>query len=211
LTTDPLNVALRDKYSKTGRFYDLLDYPFELMYRSWRPGLLSDVRGRVLEAGVGTGHNLPFYHESVSLCGVDLSPVMLARAQKKSKQARCEVELKIEDATELSSLADNEFDWVFSTFMCCVMPDDLQPQALKQFARVLKPGGKFRLLEVVFSGDSSIEKWQRRASRLVEKLYGARLDRQTVAHIEAEPGLKVTNTRYLKWGSYLLIDGVAVP
>ena len=206
--SSPGGDPLRAKYAITGRFYDVLDYPFERMYRRWRPQLLQDVRGEVLEPGVGTGHNLEFYHPSVHVTGVDLSPVMLRQAQAKLGHVQCAVDLRVDDATRLDSVPSDHFDWIFSTFMCCVMPDELQPKALKQFARVLKSGGRFRLLEVVYSSEPEIRKWQERISTLVERIYGARFDRETLHHLEQEPSLRVTATRYLKWESYLIIDGV---
>ncbi|MFQ5677566.1 MAG: hypothetical protein ACE5G1_16875, partial [bacterium] len=57
--------SLQAKYNITARFYDILDYPWERQYKRWRPGLVKDVRGRVLEAGVGTGRNLKYYHPDV--------------------------------------------------------------------------------------------------------------------------------------------------
>jgi len=203
------NWALRAKYDLTGRYYDLLDYPFErTTYRKWRPELLRDVRGRVLEPGVGTGHNLEVYDSSVEVLGLDLSATMLRRAKKKLARACCSVELRVEDATTMQSVSTAHYDWVFSTFMCCVMPDELQPAALAQFARVLKPGGRFRLLEVVYSEDPTVRKWQDRLAGIMERLYGARFDRKTLSHLDQEPDLEVTGTRFLKWGAYLLIDGV---
>ena len=56
---------------------DILDYPWERQYRKWRPGLLTDVSGEVLEAGVGTGRNLKHYQPGVNLTAVDFSPAML--------------------------------------------------------------------------------------------------------------------------------------
>ncbi len=52
------NAQLRAKYDITAMFYDILDYPWGRMYEKWRPSLLADVRGSVLEAGVGMGRNL---------------------------------------------------------------------------------------------------------------------------------------------------------
>ncbi|TFH32858.1 MAG: class I SAM-dependent methyltransferase [Myxococcales bacterium] len=74
------------------------------MYRLWRPQLLQDVRGEVLEPGVGTGHNLEFYDPSVRVTGVDLSPVMLRRAQAKLGRVRCAVGLRVDDATRQRAL-----------------------------------------------------------------------------------------------------------
>lgn len=89
-TIDEANRALQAKYNITAWFYDILDYPWERQYRRWRPVLLRDVRGRVLEAGVGTGRNLKYYHPGVKLTAIDLSKVMLKKAMKRAKLAVCE-------------------------------------------------------------------------------------------------------------------------
>ncbi len=202
------NEKLKNKYSITALFYDILDYPWERQYRQWRPDLLKDVRGKVLEAGVGTGRNLKYYHPDVHLTGIDLSPAMLKRAEKRARDARCKVTLKQEDATLLSSIPSNHFDWIFSTFICCVMPDQLQPLAIQQFARVLKPGGHFRLLEMIYSKDPRMRKRQERFAPFVEKVYGARFDRNTLSYLHQSKTLKVTQTRFLKDDVYLLMEGV---
>lgn len=203
------NGSLQAKYGLTALFYDILDYPWERIYKKWRPALLEDIRGHVLEAGVGTGRNLEHYHESVDLVGLDLSKAMLKKAGQRAKGARCKFELIHDDATIMASQDSDRFDWVFSTFMCCVMPDELQPKAVKQFARVLKPGGRFKLLEMVFSKDEKIRKRQERFAPFVEKVYGARFDRHTLDYLEQSPDLEVTRTSFLKDDVYLLIEGVA--
>ncbi|NOX75307.1 MAG: class I SAM-dependent methyltransferase [Gammaproteobacteria bacterium] len=202
------NIDLQSKYSVTAFFYDLLDYPWERQYRQWRPALVGDLRGRVLEAGVGTGRNLEFYHQDVELLGIELSEHMLRKAERRKAKARCDVTLVQEDATVMSSIPSHQFDWVFSTFMCCVMPDDIQALALEQFSRVLKPGGRFRLLELVYSKNDKIRKKQQAFAPFVEKVYGARFDRHTLQHLERSAHLKVTHTSFLKDDTYLLIEGV---
>ena len=204
------NLLLKAKYDIVAKLYDLLDYPWERVYKKWRPTLTEDIRGRVLEAGVGTGRTLGYYDKSVEVVGMDLSDAMLARAAKRAKRAACSVRLVHEDATAMASVDSGSFDWVFSTFMCCVMPDALQPLALEEFARVLKPGGRFRLLEMVYSKDKRIRKRQDFFAPFVEKLYGARFDRHTLDHLIESPKFKVTGTRFLKDDVYLLIDGVRV-
>lgn len=111
------------------------------VYIEWRPWLLGDLRGKVLEAGVGTGRNFKYYNQSVELSGVDLSDVMLRKAARKAVKAKSKVELIHDDASVMSLVDSNQYDWVISTFLCCVMPDKFQPAALEQFGRVLKPGG----------------------------------------------------------------------
>ncbi len=204
------NLFLQSKYNVTALFYDILDYPWERIYRKWRPSLVGDLRGKVLEAGVGTGRNLEFYHEDVDLLGIELSKQMLNKAEKRIKNARCKVRLINEDATVMQSIDSNQFDWVFSTFMCCVMPDEIQNLALEQFGRVLKQGGQFRLLEIVYSKNKKIKKRQELFAPFVEKVYGARFDRNTLRYIEQSPNLKVEKTSFLKDDTYLLIEGIRV-
>lgn len=202
------NLSLRAKYNITALFYDILDYPWERIYREWRPWLIGDLRGKVLEAGVGTGRNFQYYHQDVELTGVDLSDVMLRKAMKKAGKAQCKIELLHDDASVMRLVNSNQYDWLVSTFLCCVMPDKFQPMALQQFSRVLKPGGKFRLLEMVYSKNKTIRKRQERFSAFVEKVYGARFDRKTLEHIEASDEFEITNKRFLKDDVYLLIEGI---
>lgn len=108
----------------------------------------------------------------------------------------------------MASVPTSHFDWLVSTFLCCVMPNHLQPAAIEQFARVLKPGGRFRLLEMVYSKDPALRRRQEFCASFVEMVYGARFDRQTLAHIEQSPQLRITGTYYLKADVYLVIDGI---
>jgi SAM-dependent methyltransferase len=72
-----------DRYQRVAPFYDLLDLPFERSrYRALRPLLFRGLSGRLLDAGVGTGRNFPFYPKRISVVvGIDLSPRMLVRAE----------------------------------------------------------------------------------------------------------------------------------
>ena len=76
-TADAAARALARKYRITSRFYDILDYPWERQYRRWRPALLKGVGGTVLEAGVGTGRNLPHYPADAKVTALDLCPGMV--------------------------------------------------------------------------------------------------------------------------------------
>lgn len=204
------NLLLQAKYNVTALFYDILDYPWERKYRRWRPRLLSDVGGLVLEAGVGTGRNLKYYNSDVNLLGIDLCKAMLRRAIKRGLSAVCKFTFRLEDAALMKSVPSDRFDWLISMFLCCVMPDHLQSLAIKQFGRVLKPGGKFRLLEMVYSKNPKLRKRQDFFAPIIEKLYGARFDRNTLGHLEESSILKVTNTYFIKNDVYLVIEGICV-
>jgi ubiquinone/menaquinone biosynthesis C-methylase UbiE len=203
-----LNLLNQKRYAITAWFYDILDYPWELQYRKWRPGLLEDVRGEVLEAGIGTGRNLKYYQPGVNLTAVDFSPAMLKRASKRCSKTSCTVRFVHEDASRMESIPSGGYDWIVAFFLCCVLPRELQAQAVSEFARVLKPGGRFRLLEMKYSDDPRLRKRQDLFAPFVATVYGAGFDRHTLKHVQDNTRLKVTGTRYLKHDIYLLIDGV---
>jgi len=209
-TEDEERRALQLKYDITAWFYDILDYPWERQYRHWRPRFVGDVRGAVLEAGVGTGRNLKYYNSGVNLTAVDLCKAMVQRAKKRGKSAVCMLECLQEDATKMKSIPSNRFDWIICTFLCCVLPNDLQVLATRQFERVLKPGGKFRLLEMVYSKIPKIRRRQIFFAPFVEKVYGARFDRNTLEILQESSRLRITNTYFLKRDIYQMIEGYLV-
>src|SRR5215831_13739060 len=137
------------RYQRIAPFYDVLDLPFEYgRYRKIRPQLFAGLSGLILDAGVGTGRNFPFYPAGAKIVGIDLSPAMLARAARRRPSAAAEIELRQMDVTGID-LPDRHFDAAVATFLFCVLPDDLQVPALRELARVTKPGGTIRLLEYV--------------------------------------------------------------
>jgi ubiquinone/menaquinone biosynthesis C-methylase UbiE len=205
-----LNRRNRNRYAITACFYDILDYYWEREYRTWRPGLLHELSGEVLEGGVGTGRNLPHYPAAVDLTAVDLSPAMLRRAKRRGRNATCTIHYVNEDVCAMTSIPSNHYDWVIAFFLCCVLPEELQSKAISEFARVLKPGGKFRFLEMQYSSSPDLRKRQNLFAPFVERVYGARFDRRTQHHVENNPLLRVTSTRYLKADTYLLIEGERV-
>ncbi len=207
-TVEDLNLLNQKRYAVTAWFYDILDYPWEMQYRKWRPGLLGDVSGEVLEAGIGTGRNLEHYPSHVNLTAMDFSPAMLRKASKRCAKASCNVRFVHEDASCMESIESGKYDWIVAFFLCCVLPRDLQDRAVSEFARVLKPGGRFRLLEMKYSDNPALRKRQDFFSPFVAKVYGAGFDRETLRHVQNNPNLKVTGTRYLKHDTYLLIEGV---
>ncbi|MDH4164325.1 MAG: class I SAM-dependent methyltransferase [Nitrospirota bacterium] len=202
-----LNLLNQKRYAWTAWFYDILDWPWERQYRTWRPGLLADVSGEVLEAGVGTGRNLPHYPEHAHVTAVDFSPAMLKRASKQCRNAVCSVRFVHEDACRMESVPAASCDWVVAFFLCCVLPEELQDRAIAEFARVLKPGGRFRLLEMRYSDDPKLRKRQDLFAPFVRKVYGAGFDRNTLKHLRSNPDLEITGTRFVKHDTYLLIEG----
>src|SRR5438128_1249443 len=86
--------TLRDRYERIAPFYDLLDGPFErVRYRRLRPLLFAGLCGRILDAGVGTGRNIPYYPPGAEVMGVDISPSMLARARRRAMESGRDIDL----------------------------------------------------------------------------------------------------------------------
>src|SRR5215472_3632325 len=114
-----------ERYQRIAPFYDLLDLPFEYRrYRRIRPLLFEGLSGRILDAGVGTGRNVPFYPRDASIVGIDLSPAMLARAAWRSTRAGVPIALHRMDVTHLD-FPDKSFDAAVATFLFCVLADEL--------------------------------------------------------------------------------------
>ena len=188
--------TLRDRYERIAPFYDLLDGPFEhLRYRRLRPLLFTGLSGRILDAGVGTGRNIPYYPAGAEVTGVDLSPSMLARARRRAMEAGRHVDLRLADVTRLG-FPDHAFDACVASFLFCVLPDSQQPDALREISRVVKPGGELRLLEYVrpagaFRGFIAglWEPWMAWA-------YGAGFDRRTEAHLR-DLGMEIVDARFV--------------
>ena len=205
---NPENKDLHKKYQITAWFYDLMDYYWERQYKVFRPQILSKMRGNVLEAGVGTGRNFCHYPPATKLTGIDLCSNMLKIANKRARKASCDVSLLQNDATQLNEIPSNHYDWYVSFFMFCVMPDELQNLAINQIARVLKPDGKFSILEMIYSKEEKLLKRQKRFKPFIEKVYGARFDRQTLRRFQENEELKVEKTFFVKADVYLMIEGI---
>jgi SAM-dependent methyltransferase len=125
-------ISILDRYQRIAPLYDLLDFPFETMrYRHVRPLLFEGLSGRILDAGVGTGRNIAYYPRDAEVVGVDLSPAMLARADRRARQRGRTVELHQMDVTRLA-FPDQSFDAAVASFLFCVLPSELQVPALQE-------------------------------------------------------------------------------
>ena len=100
------------RYARIARLYDVLDLPFEHgRYRPLRRELFRGLSGRILDAGVGTGRNMPFYPAGAEVVGIDASPEMLARGRMRRDRLGAPVELLEMDALR-TGFPDSCFDAV---------------------------------------------------------------------------------------------------
>jgi ubiquinone/menaquinone biosynthesis C-methylase UbiE len=134
-------------YQRIAWAYDLLQIPREYRrYRKIRPQIFCGLSGRILEAGVGTGRNFPFYPLGSQVVGIDLSPAMLARAERRRGTAAATVELWQMDVTRID-FPDRSFDAAVAALLFSTLPDELHIPATRELRRVVKPGGVIRCLE----------------------------------------------------------------
>ena len=185
-----------ERYQRIAPYYDLLDLPFERRrYRPIRPLLFAGLSGHILDAGVGTGRNFPFYPAGATVLGIDLSPAMLARASGRRHLASAPVALRQMDVTSLD-LPDAAFDAAVATFLFCVLSDDLQVPALREFARVVRPGGTIRLLEYVRPRGTVRRLLTRIWEPWIAWAYGASFERDTESRLGAA-GLEPLGSRFV--------------
>ena len=185
-----------ERFERIAVYYDFFDLPFEYgRYRKIRPLMFEGLTGRILDAGVGTGRNFPFYPPTANVIGIDLSPAMLARAERRRGSAAAPVELRQMDITRLN-FPDHYFDNAVATFLFCTLPDELQVPALKELSRVVKPGGLIRLLEYTRPRKAIRRAITKIWEPWVYWAYGAGFDRRTEQHVP-EAGLQLIDSRFV--------------
>ena len=137
-------------YNRVAPAYDLvMDFAERKTLGKWRKLLWAKAEGSyILEAGVGTGKNFPFYPKDTWITAIDLSDSMLIRAREKANKQGIKVQLKNMDVQNLE-FPDNTFDTVVASFVFCSVEDPVR--GLTEIERVCKPGGKVILLEHVLS------------------------------------------------------------
>jgi ubiquinone/menaquinone biosynthesis C-methylase UbiE len=140
---------IRKLYARMAGGYDRgIRFSERMFFPDGRAWVAARVHGRILEIGIGTGLNLPFYPPGVEIAGVDISPAMLEQARRRAADLGLRTDLREGDAEALP-FEDASFDTVVSTLSLCTVPDERK--AIAEVKRVLRPGGRFVLLEHVRS------------------------------------------------------------
>ncbi len=179
------------RYDRSMRFWERV-----LSIPEGRRWAASHARGDVLEIGVGTGLNLPFYGSDIRLTGVDLSAAMLAEARRRAAELGRVVDLREADAQALEFPSDR-FDTVVFSLCLCSIPDDRR--AVAEGARVLNPGGRMLLLEHVRSPSPMVRAGQRLVEPLLLRFQADHLTREPLEHLRAER-MEIEEVHRWAWG-----------
>jgi SAM-dependent methyltransferase len=151
-------------------------------------------RGQVLEIGIGSGLNLPFYSPQVErVYGVDPSVELGRLARQRAADTSTKVEFLYQSADEPLPLAKATMDTVVVTWTLCSIPN--APAALQEMKRVLKPGGRLLFLEHGRAPDPGVAVWQDRLTPFWRRFTGGcHLNRKIDALI-TEAGFRITELR----------------
>ena len=172
------------RYDRIAPFYDVME---TFMERSVVGQLRHELWSRIsainiLEVGVGTGKNIPYYPKNARVTAIDLSERMLDRARQKARVLGIELDLCQMDVQELE-FPNNSFGAAVATFVFCSVP--LPVQGLRELGRVTKPDGDIWLLEHVrINQPPVIGRIMDLLNPFVARMVGANINRQTVENVQ---------------------------
>jgi SAM-dependent methyltransferase len=140
------------------------------MNEPFRRRVCAGLHGEVLEIGFGSGHNLPFYPDTVTrVAAVEPSDLGWRLASARVAASTVPVERAGLDGHSLPFAAAS-FDCAVSTWTMCTIPD--VEAALAEVRRVLRPGGTLHFVEHGLAPDESVVRWQRRLEPLQKRVFG---------------------------------------
>lgn len=172
------NRKIAEKYNRLADRYDAIDWFIPSRWRRLVAGLAF---GRVLEVGVGTGLNLPYYGKyCTEIHGIDISIGMLEKAKERISLCSVPTKLEVMDIQAIS-LESASIDSAVATFVFCTVPDFFQ--GLRECHRILKPGGRLILLEHMGSDNKLLRPLMNWLNPLTMRLMGDNINRDTAKKV----------------------------
>ncbi len=161
-----------------------------------RKKIVCNATGIVLEIGMGSGNNIPFYNYSKveKIIGLDPSEELSIMAKKNAKKHNADIE-HVSGYAENINIEDNSIDTVLMTYTLCSIDDT--EKALKEIHRVLKPTGKFLFCEHGTAPDKNISKWQNRMNPLWKRLAGGCNLNKNIPKLIQRQNFKITSLKYM--------------
>lgn len=194
---------VRKRYNRSVVFFELSERMMESgKMAKWRQMVWEQAKGKVLEVGVGTGKNLPFYREDLEVTAIDFSERMLEKAKDRAEKLGIKVNLLQMDAQAMD-FPDETFDTVIATCVFCSVPDPVK--GLQEIRRVCKKDGNIIFLEHVRSRNRIIGFLMNLMNPVVVRIIGANINRDTVNNLKkagltvhTEENLMMDIVKYLK-------------
>lgn len=148
--------------------------------------------GVVLDIGIGSGLNIPFYNKTKikQLYGLDPSKELLDIAKSVAKKENLEIEF-LECGAESIPLPSKSIDTVLITYTMCTIPDVALSNS--EIIRVLKDDGKLLFCEHGLAPDKNIAKWQKRINPLWSKIAGGCNLNRDIPNLISSSGFKISN------------------
>lgn len=136
-----------------------------------REKIVPQARGDVVEIGIGSGLNLPHYRaDRVSrVIGIEPDSHIWKKAQTRAAQCDFPVE-RLDLSGEALPLGDDSADTVVVTYALCTIPDPVA--AVREMARILRPGGEILFTEHGRAPDPNVARWQRRIDPVWQRVAG---------------------------------------
>ena len=155
---------------------------------AYRSRVVPAADGRVLEIGIGSGLNLPFYSRNVEhLIGLDPSPKLLSMVRRNLRPDTPSIEL-IEGSAEAIPLENNSVDTVVTTWTLCSIPD--ARRALREMHRVLRPTGRLLFIEHGRAPEPNVRWWQDRLTPAWKRIGGGCHLNRAIQNLIADAGFQ---------------------
>ena len=155
-------------------------------------------KGVVLEIGMGSGLNIPFYNKNniKKIIGLDPSQELNFLAKKIAKENNIGIDFIMSGAEEIP-LPNDYVDTILITYTLCTIPD--LDKSMNEMKRVLKSEGKFIFCEHGIAPDQNIIKWQGRINPIWKAIMGGCNINRNIPKIISDSGFDITdiNKMYL--------------
>jgi SAM-dependent methyltransferase len=136
-----------------------------------RAASIPRARGDVLEVGIGSGLNLPFYSSEVRhIYGVDPSRELQRIASRRTAAISIPVDFLHQSADAALPFHSGTIDSAVLTWTLCSIPD--AAEALAEIRRVLKRSGRLIFVEHGRASDTAVTTWQDRLTPLWKRIGG---------------------------------------
>lgn len=165
---------------------------------SQRQKVVPFAKGRVLEIGMGSGLNLPYYDSSKVefVLGLELCTKMRTLAKKRAKNLKLDVKF-IDQACEDIPLESKSADTVLITYTLCTIPQAVK--ALNEVRGILKTGGELIFCEHGRAPDKHVQAWQNNVNPIWKRIGGGCHLNRPIPEIIIEGGFKINvlNSKYI--------------